>query len=217
MDKVSRVILADDHPIVRIGMRAAIEAIGTVEVIAEAATVDELWAHLEQHAANCDAVISDLSMPGGTMQDGLALVERLLRLYPKLPIVIVTATRNAAVLDALCNAGVKGVVEKGGDVREIALALQAVLQGRVYQSPGVHELILDAGIQRRGPDNLPQPLSKSEIEIVRLFVGGLTPQMISERIHRSVKTVSRHKRNAQLKLGTPTDQELIEYWRAMES
>lgn len=217
LGNVPRVILADDHPIVRFGMRTAIEAAGVAEVMAEAATADELWDLLTRHGAGCHAVVSDLSMPGGASQDGLALVERLLRLYPRMPVLIVTATRNAAVLNALIKAGVKGLMEKGGDVREIGIALQAVLQGRTYQSPGVRELIEDADIHSGGGENASQRLSKTEVEIVRLFVNeGLTSKQISERVNRSAKTISRHKRNAQMKLGTPTDQELIEYWRTKE-
>ncbi|HTI19179.1 MAG TPA: response regulator transcription factor [Trinickia sp.] len=211
MNKLLRIILADDHAIVRYGIRIAMETNHVAEVVAEASTSDELIAAVK--AQPCDAIVTDYSMPGVRTQDGIALVDRLLRLKPDVPVIVVTAMRNAALLNKLVSKGVRGVVEKSGGVQELHLALLAAAQDRNYLSPGLETLLSSASIigRRIGTDAV---LTTAELEVIRLFAyNGLTATQISERLNRSPKTVSRHKINAQRKLGLSTTQELLEYCR----
>jgi two-component system capsular synthesis response regulator RcsB len=211
MNKLLRIILADDHSIVRFGIRLAIEANRVAQVVAEAANSDELIAAVNTHA--CDAIVTDYSMPGERTQDGIALIGRLMRMKPEAPIIVITALRNAAILNKLVAKGVKGIVEKAGGVQELHLALLAAAQNRTYLSPGIESLLASASIigQHVGRDVV---LTTSELEVIRLFAQeGLTPTQISERLNRSPKTVSRHKNNAQRKLGLQTNQDLLEYCR----
>jgi two-component system, NarL family, captular synthesis response regulator RcsB len=161
----------------------------------------------------CDAIVTDFSMPGVRTQDGIALIDRLMRIKPDVPIIVITAMRNPAILNKLIVKGVKCLVEKAGGVQELNSALLAAAQRRTYLSPGLEELLASASIvgSRVGVD---VKLTTAEMEIIRLFAyDGLTANQISERLCRSVKTISRHKRNAQLKLGVETTQELLEYCR----
>lgn len=211
MNKLLRIILADDHSIVRYGIRLAVEANHVAEVIAEAANSDELIAAVR--AQPCDAIVTDYSMPGERTQDGMALIDRLMRIRADVPIIVVTALRNVAILNKLIAKGVHGVVEKSGGVQELHLALLAVAQRRTYLSPGLETLLASASIvgSRVGRDIA---LTTAELEVIRLFAyDGLTANQISQRLKRSVKTVSRHKMNAQRKLGVSTNQELLEYCR----
>ncbi|HVW50997.1 MULTISPECIES: response regulator transcription factor [unclassified Trinickia] len=212
MNKPLQIILAEDHGIVRYGMRLAIEAGHVAHVIAEAANSDELIAAVRQYP--CDAIVTDLSMPGTRTRDGIALVDRLQRICPGVPIIVVTALRNAAILNKLLAKGVKGVVEKAGGVNELHCALVAAGQGRTYVSPGVEKLLARMNLvgERVGRE---ATLTTAEMEVIRLFAAdGLTAAQIAERLNRSVKTVSAHKVRAQHKLGVGTNQELLEYWRA---
>src|SRR4051812_32205384 len=93
---VLRTIIADDHPVVLMGTRAALEASGDIEVVAEAASGDELLELVATHP--CDVVVTDFSMPGGRHGDGLCLLDLLQRRYPRLPIVVLTMLSNLAVL-----------------------------------------------------------------------------------------------------------------------
>lgn len=206
-----RIILGDDHTIVRYGIRLAIEANHVAEVVAEASNSDELIAAVQ--AQTCDAIVTDYSMPGEQTQDGLALIDRLMRMRPGVPIIVVTAMRNAAIINKLIAKGVKGVVEKAGSVQELQVALHAIAQGRSYLSPGLESMLASASIvgSKVGKE---VTLTTAELEVIRLFAyGGLTPNQISQRLNRSVKTISRHKMNAQRKLGVGTNQELLEYCR----
>jgi len=133
------------------------------------------------------------------------------------PIIVVTALRNAAILNKLLAKGVKAVVEKAGGVNELHCALVAAGQGRSYVSPGVEKLLARMNLvgERVGRE---ATLTTAEMEVIRLFAAdGLTAAQIAERLNRSVKTVSAHKVRAQHKLGVGTNQELLEYWRAHNS
>jgi two-component system, NarL family, captular synthesis response regulator RcsB len=211
MNKLLRIILADDHSIVRFGIRLAVEANHVAEVVAEAADSDELIAVVQTEA--CDAIVTDYAMPGKRTQDGMALIDRLMRIKPEVPIIVVTALRNAAILNKLAAKGVKGIVEKAGGVQELQLALLAAAQNRTYLSPGLESMLASASII--GPHvGREVVLTTAELEVIRLFADeGLTATQISQRLNRSPKTVSRHKNNAQRKLGVTTTQGLLEYCR----
>jgi len=212
VNKPLQVILAEDHGIVRYGIRLAIEAGHVAQVIAEAATSDELIEAVQMHS--CDAIVTDLSMPGSRTRDGIALVDRLQRLRPDVPIIVVTALRNAAILNKLIAKGVHAIVEKAGGVNELHCALVAAGQRRTYVSPGVEALMARMNLvgARVGRE---AALTTAEMEVIRLFAAdGLTAAQIAERLNRSVKTISAHKVRAQHKLGLSTNQELLEYWRA---
>lgn len=211
MTKLLRIILADDHAIVRYGIRIAIEANHVAEIVAEASTSDELIAAVQSQP--CDAIVTDYSMPGERTQDGIALIDRLMRIKPDLPIIVITALRNAAILNKLVAKGVNAIVGKSGGVQELHLALLAAAQKRNYLSPGIESLLASASIvgPRVGRE---VTLTKAELEVIRLFAyDGLTATQISERLNRSAKTISRHKVNGQRKLGLFTNQELLEYCR----
>lgn len=211
MNKPLQIILADDHNIVRYGIRLAVEASGVAQVVAEAATSDELIAVVQ--AQTCDVIVTDFSMPGAKTRDGIALIDRLKRLCPGVPIIVITALRNAAILNKLIAKGVKAIVEKAGGFNELHCALVAASQGRVYLSPGLQTLL--AGVSLVGGRvGREATLTTAELEVVRMFAyDGLTPTEIARRLNRSVKTVSAHKKRAQQKLGLPTNQLLIEYYR----
>jgi two-component system capsular synthesis response regulator RcsB len=211
MNDVIRIILADDHALVRYGIRIALETNRVAHIVAEASSSDELIAAVRIH--RCDVIVTDYSMPGEVTQDGLALMDRLMRINPEIPIVVVTALRNPAILNKLVAKGVEAIVEKSGGVQELNLALVAAAQGRRYLSPGLESVLAKASIigARVGRE---AQLTTAELEVVRLFAyAGLTPSQISQRLNRSAKTVSRHKINAQRKLGLATTQELLEYCR----
>ena len=207
---IPNVVLADDHPIIRYGIRMALETNRIAKVVGEAGSPAELLNMLG--STPCDMVVTDFSMPDDQSCDGLYLIERLIRTYPKLPIVVITALRNAGVLNALLQKGVKGLLEKEGNVSELGLALHAVNMGREYVSPSLRTLLTSREVDATRASDA--KLTQAEIEVLRLFAyEGLASQQISERLNRSRKTISRHKRSAQAKLGLETNQELLEYCR----
>ncbi|VVD59141.1 DNA-binding response regulator [Pandoraea fibrosis] len=210
-----RVILADDHSVVRYGMRAVIESNDMGRVVGEAESVEGLIRVLRE--TPCDVVVADLSMPSSSECDGLVLVERLRRLFPGIPVVVLTEIRNHGVVNMLIARGVAGIVDKSGSLHDLVLALRAVSRDQRFISPEIRSLLRDAEIpdSQLGRD---VELTRSEFEVVRLYANdGLTISEIAKRLNRSPKTVSKHKRSAQHKLGLLTNQQLISFYRGNAS
>ncbi|WP_141739245.1 response regulator transcription factor, partial [Stenotrophomonas sp. BIIR7] len=122
-----RIIIADDHQVVRLGARSVIESSGVGTVVAEAATVEELFAALAEH--ECDLLITDYSMPTSDKADGIGMIEKIRRLYPDLRVLQMSVTENIAILRMVAQSGVLGLFDKGSLVDELPLAIQAVSRG----------------------------------------------------------------------------------------
>ncbi len=207
----ARVVVADDHPAILLGVRHALDAFEDLLLVGQASESTGLVETLQR--VPVDVVVTDLSMPGGRYGDGLALIGYLRRHFPTLRIVVLTMLGNGALLRRLFEAGTAGVVGKCDELAHIGLAVRHAMQGGRYVSPS-----LDAALERSGARN-GRPtrrlsLSPREIEVVRLFAAGLSLSEIAARHHRSIKTVSSHKISALRKLGLACDAELIEYARA---
>ena len=208
-DKTLRIILADDHPVVLLGVEMALG--NTFSIVARAHDADELIAHL--HCTPCDLLISDYSMPYGRLPDGLALTGYLKRHFGQIPLIVMTMLRNPSLLQALLNAGVRGLFDKRSPLSELKQAVYTVARGRRYLCPAFGR-ILDA--QALPSSGIAEPLvslSQRELEVVRLFVQGLSGRQIAAQLNRSEKTISRQKRTAMDKLGLGHDGGLVEFAR----
>ncbi|WP_158628757.1 response regulator transcription factor [Dyella choica] len=206
-----KVILADDHPIVRLGLHHMLKSSGIAEVVAEANSPSKLLHALS--TVQCDIVVTDLCMPDDHSRDGLSLIQRLTRLYPGIPVIVITVLRNAGLLRSVLQRGARGLINKASDVSELALALHAASKGRTYIDKGLRATLST----HTAPLHVPPPLTVAETEVLRLFAcESLSAQQIAARLHRSHKTVSRHKRSVQAKLGLETNQELLDYCRHVD-
>jgi two-component system, NarL family, captular synthesis response regulator RcsB len=210
--EITRIVIADDHPVVMLGIRALLKGLSNVEVVAEANSGGELLSLLASEP--CDLLITDFSMPyEDGSGDGLPLLKRLRRDYPKLPIIVLTMVHNPALTRGMLAAGVNGLVGKVAMMKELLLAIGAVLNGRTYICEAMREHVSDGSAPPvEGAD--PAVLSQREAEVVRLYAQGLTVTQIAEHLHRSVKTVSQQKNDAMRKLGVTSNTQLFEYARA---
>ncbi|HWX12509.1 MAG TPA: response regulator transcription factor [Trinickia sp.] len=203
-----RVVIADDHPVILLGARHALAQFPDIEVVAQARQSTDLVKALT--GGPCDALVTDLAMPGGRHGDGLPLIGYVRRHFPVLPIVVLTMLENAALIRRLGEMGVIGVVSKSDDLAHIGLAVRHVARGLPYAGPSVRAvrraLRTSGGSRGDGAQ-----LSPREIEVIRLFVSGMTAKEIAGRLHRSIKTVSSHKTAALRKLGLERDSELFQY------
>jgi two-component system, NarL family, captular synthesis response regulator RcsB len=218
--EITRIVIADDHPVVTLGIRALLKPLGQVEIVGEAASSSELLAVLAEEP--CDLLITDFSMPyENGSGDGLPLLRRLRRDYPELPIIVLTMLHNPALTRGMLAAGVNGLVSKAAMMKELLLAIGAVMNGRPYICEAMREHVADWA-PPRSPGEAAQPvasndpavLSQREAEVVRLFAQGLSVTQIAEHLHRSVKTVSQQKNDAMRKLGVTSNTQLFEYARA---
>lgn len=204
-----RIILADDHPVVLMGAEMAL---GNVfSIVARAHDADELI-NLLQHTP-CDLLISDYSMPSGRFPDGLALMSFVKRHFHRVPLMVMTMLHNPSLLQALLNLGVCGLFDKRSPLENLKRAVHTVTMGGLHLCPSFAG-ILDA--QMLPPPSAGTPtvkLSERELEVVRLFVQGLSGRQIAARLNRSEKTISRQKRTAMDKLGLGHDGGLVEFAR----
>ncbi len=203
-----KIIIADDHPVVRIGARATIESSGYGSVIAEAATVDELLELLA--TKECDVLITDLSMPGSRHADGYAMVERICRNYPDLPVLVLSMSCNVNILRMVMATGVRGMLDKAASMAELPLAIQTVHKGGTYISASLRKLTVEAS-SRKTFALASKPLSPREVEVLRLLAKGLRVKEISIKLNRGITTISKQKSDALRKLGIRNDVELFDF------
>jgi len=207
-----RIILADDHPIFRIGLRAVLEQIPGVHVVAEAGSPQQLIEHLQR--MDCDLLVTDFMMPVDQQNDGLKLLEQIRRHFPKLPILVVTMLNNAGLFRAMLDLGVKGLLSKASLAQELPQAIRGIPRGRTYLATSVEQLLLQEGVWRGDRLGASQALSPKELEVSRLLAAGHTVNEIAALLNRSKKTVSTQKVNAMRKLGVANDAALFLYLQA---
>ena len=205
-----RIIVADDHPVVRIGARAVIQNSGVGDVVAEAASSQDLLSALASHS--CDVLVTDYSMPDSSAPDGFAMISLIRRRYPLLPVLLLSVSSNLAILRMVREAGVLGLVDKTSSMDELPVAIRCVYRGQPYVSQLLKERGDAAGTHAIEPHEA-RPLSPREVEVLRLISKGMTVKDIAAMLHRSASTISRQKGDAMFKLGLHTDAELYDYLR----
>jgi len=211
MDTPLRIFIADDHPFTLAGVRVEIErAGGAFQVAGEASNGAALLKLLETSRPG-DLLVTDFSMRGPQLRDcdGLPLLLTLRRQFPVLPIIVLTDVANPAMLRAMVDAGVRGLVDKVSARNELLTTIQKVATGRIHFCRAMRAVLDQSG----GLDGAPVRISPHEAEVVRLFVGGLTVSEIAVRLSRSVKTISRQKNDAMHKLGLDNNSQLYAYAR----
>ncbi len=200
-----RVVIADDHSVVRVGLRILINASRRCVIVGEADSADSLMNLLS--STSCDLLITDFSMPGGQQADGLKMLSTLQRLYPALPIILVTMFTSVATARAALAQGVMAIVAKTASAKELSLAINAVQQGRRYLSESLRMLLNTRNQLHESP------LSAKEHEVVRMLASGMTVSEIAIHFKRSVSTISKQKNMAMHRLGISRDVDLFSYAR----
>ena len=159
----------------------------------------------------CDVVITDFLMPSDRQDDGFALIERIVKEHPKVAVVVLTMINRPAALMSMLNRGVLGIVDKRAPMDELPVAARAVASGETYLSETLLEILNETD---EVSDAMPgAPLSPRETEVIKAFVAGMSLQQIADREGKSVKTISRQKRDAMRKLGVHHDGLLLDYVR----
>jgi DNA-binding NarL/FixJ family response regulator len=199
-----RVLIADDHSIVRDGLKRILAATPDLHVAGEAASGDEALAAVK--ANDYDVVMLDMSMPG---LSGIDLIKRLKLEKPKLKILVLSMHGESQYAARALKAGAAGYLSKDSVAEVLLGALRKIASGGVHIGDAAAASLLQAGDK---PSH--ESLSDREFEVMRLLVEGLGPTEIGERLHLSVKTVSTHKTRILDKLGLGSTAELVRY--AME-
>jgi two-component system, NarL family, captular synthesis response regulator RcsB len=208
-----RVVLADDHPFVLLGIRATFRMDEHIEVVGEAVSAASLLTLLV--TTPCDVLVTDFAMPelGLQAEDGLRLIKRLRRDWPEIRIVVLTSMSNVAILRSILSAGAMSLLNKVESMDELATAIRAAGVGRRYISSSIVSALAVAGAETGELAGGPH-LSPREIEVVRMFASGLSITEIARSLERDVRTISRQKRDAMSKLGVHNDPGLFAFARA---
>jgi two-component system, NarL family, captular synthesis response regulator RcsB len=208
-----RIAIADDHPLLLAGLTHELEKQAGVVLVGAAQNSSELVELLNREPV--DVVISDYAMPGGNHGDGIALFGFLKRRFPKTHIIAVTMMNNPGVIRSLITQGIHCILSKADSLTYVAGSLYAAISGKRFFSPSIEAIVKMHGIGDNASASPVKNLTIRELEVVRLFVSGLTVSEIAERLHRSKQTVSTQKMSAMRRLGIRRDADLIKY--GMES
>jgi two-component system response regulator NreC len=199
-DKI-RIVIADDHAIVRRGLRQLLEDEDGFEVVAEAEDVESAKRYLRGH--HPDVLVLDLNMPG---EPSIEAIPTLRGEFPETQIVVLTMQNEPAYARSALSAGVLGYVLKESADAELVEAIRSAVAGERYLNPR-----LGAKVAAEPPPGPPDGLSDRELEILRLIALGFTNSQVAEELFLSVRTVETHRAHIQQKLGLSDRAELVRY------
>ena len=201
---MTRIIIADDHTLFRIGLKQMLESFEGLSVVAEAANAAQMLAAAQTVAA--DLLISDLTMPGTS---GTQLIEQLHQLHPALPILILSMHDEPATVRRALQAGATGYLTKESSPDTLHTAVRQVAAGERFIPPALAEALAFESVR---PARLPhETLSQRERQIFKLIAQGVMLSQIAEQLHLSPKTVTTHKTHLMEKLAIGNNADLIRY------
>ena len=202
-----RILIADDHAVVRSGLRVLLGADPDLELVGEAEDGEEALRLVETRRP--DMILLDVTMPP---DNGIETTKRLKEAYPELIVLILTMHEDEALLHEALRVGAAGYVIKRAEESEILQAIHAVSRGDVYVHPAMTRALLRQPVtteHRRGSEV--DALTPREIDVLRLLVKGNTNRQASGLLGISVRTVENHRANLMGKLGLTSRVELVSY------
>lgn len=200
-----KILLADDHAVVRGGIRKFLEATKDVEIVAEAATGAEALAQVRK--SDWDVMLLDISLPD---LNGLEVLKRVKRERPDLAVLVFSMYSEDDFAVPSFDAGASGYLSKDSPPGQILTAIQTVAGGASYVSPALTERLL-AGTVSVGKRQPHEALSRREMEVLSMLSKGVPLTKIGEQLHLSVKTVSTYRGRILEKLNVHSNAELTRY------
>ncbi len=205
----AKILIVDDHPIVRQGLAQVINLQADMQLCCEAGNAEEALAAMCR--CHHDLVILDISLEGVS---GLSLISTLTAHYPQLLILVMSMHEESLYAERSLRLGAKGYIMKHQAMVNILSAIRRILDGGLYLSDDMHGLILDRISSRSFDPGIADPvacLTNREFEVLRLIGFGFGTRQIAEKLNRSVKTIEAHRANIKEKLGLKTGIELIRF------
>ncbi len=205
-----KLILVDDHHIVRDGFKSLLSDAEDIRILGEAAGQKELIKLLKKEVA--DIVILDISMPEAS---GIDITSYLAKAFPAVKVLILSMYTSEDFVRKAIKAGAKGYLPKNTTKKEFLEAIYTVFNGDEYFSKSISELIMKNYVQQiktgEEPGKNESVLSVRETEVLRLFVSGLSNQEIADKLFISIRTVESHKNHIMQKLELKSTVELVKY------
>lgn len=206
--KLRRILLVDDHPIVRQGLRRLISSEEGLEVCAEAESVREARQAIRDHAP--DAVVVDISLKDG---DGIELIKDARAHYPSLPLLVLSMHEESVYAERLLGAGASGYIMKQAASEQFIAALRRVLDGGIYVSEAIGARMIrkfasgGAYISANPIDRL----SNRELQVLQMIGRGQSTRQAAETLNLSIKTVESHRQRIKRKLDLTTGTQLVQF------
>ena len=201
-----RVVLADDHALVRAGMRSLLGGMAQVEVVGEAASGEEALVLAGRERP--DVVLMDIAMKGIT---GLEAAARMREQYPEVRVVILSMHAGEEYVLQALRAGAIGYLLKDAATGELELALRSVMRGESWFSPAVSRQVVEGYVQRVGGEAPADVLTTRQREVLKLVAGGKSTKEIAFDLNLSVKTVETHRAQIMERLGIRDVAGLVRY------
>lgn len=201
-----RIIVTDDHGLLRAGMRTLLDQQTDFEVVGEAengAQAVELVKRLQP-----DVVLMDISMPD---MDGLEAMKKILANDPNARVLLVTVHEDTGLMREAIHIGAAGYILKRAVESELIDAIHAVLKGEIYIHPAMTRGLLEQANQPVENSTRAETLTVREVEVLKLVAEGYTNRHIAELLHISIRTVETHRANLMAKLGISSRVELVRY------
>ena len=202
----TRVLLADDHNLVRAGVRKILESHREVEVVGEVGDGESALRALESTRA--DVMVLDLTMPG---TDGFEVLERAKAAHPELKILVLTMHASPEYVARAVREGADGYLLKDSAVQDLMSAIEAVMQGKSYFSPPIQKELGEILRTERTRQRLLDQLTEREREVLRLVAEGLSTKEIASRLAISTRTVETHRAHLMHKLGLKSVARLTQF------
>ena len=198
MELRTRILIADDHPIFRSGLKAELSRHADFEITGEAVDGDEVIAKVNE--GSVDVVVLDISMPGIKAAE---VIKQLGKHHPAIKILVLTAHGDKGTIMSMLKAGAHGYVLKEEDPFVVPEAIRSVAKGKNWVGPSVATLMMGK-IRENRSETSSSVLTEKECEVIRLIADGLSTKDIASRIHMAERTVEFHITNIYDKLGVNT-------------
>jgi DNA-binding NarL/FixJ family response regulator len=201
-----RVLLADDHVLVRAGLRVLLQSLGGIQVVAEAGSGDEAIEATQRHQP--DVILMDIAMPG---LNGLDAAVRILKQSPHIHLIILSMYTNEDYVRQALSVGVSGYLQKGADPAELELAIKAVMRNEVYLTPAVSKQLVQEYLHGGNKPVAVHELTPRQREILQLIAEGHSTKDMAQRLSLSVKTIESHRMEIMNRLGIHDVAGLVRY------
>lgn len=200
----AKILIVDDHPMVREGLAMRISAQGDLKICGEAATEDEALTLVQQTSP--DLVIVDISLKGG---HGIEVIKRVKSRHPTVKMLVFSGFHESLYAERALRAGAMGYLNKQESNDQLLVAIRTVLNGGRFVSADVTQRLVTQALTKRGEITNPiEQLTDRELEILRMIGEGLTTGAIASRLHISTHTIDTHRENIKRKLGAHNAAEL---------
>jgi DNA-binding NarL/FixJ family response regulator len=204
----TKIILVDDHHLVRVGIANLLEGEPDLEIVGQAGNGKELFDLLDNEEA--DIVILDISLPGTS---GIDLSKMILKQYPRIKTMMLSMFTGEEFIFNAINSGAKGYLPKNTSKQELTEAIRTIAAGGEFFAESISNVILDSYIKNAQFEGQQKEnsLSKRELEVLKLVAAGMSNQAVADKLFISIRTVESHKNHIMQRLEIKSSVDLIKF------